>query len=128
MAAAQVDRSIAMSPIDTRRALYKNIVLSGGSTMYKDFGRRVQRDIKRLVDARVEESEARSGGGLKAQSVEVNVLTHHMQRFAVWFGGSVLSSTPDFYKAAHTKAQYEEYGPKCVPRNGYLVCAERCAY
>ena len=80
-----------MSPIDTRRALYKNIVLSGGSTMYKDFGRRVQRDIKRLVDARMSESEARSGGSLKAQSVEVNVLTHHMQRFAVWFGGSVLS-------------------------------------
>ncbi len=112
-----VDRSIAMSPIDTRRALYKNIVLSGGSTMYKDFGRRVQRDIKRLVDARVEESEARSGGGLKAQSVEVNVLTHHMQRFAVWFGGSVLSSTPDFYKAAHTKAQYEEYGPNICRAN-----------
>ena len=49
------------------------------------------------MDARTSESEARSGGSLKAQSVEVNVLTHHMQRFAVWFGGSVLSSTPDFY-------------------------------
>jgi actin-related protein 3 len=114
---AQVDRSIAMSPIDTRRALYKNIVLSGGSTMYKDFGRRVQRDIKRLADARVADSEARSGGALKAQAVEVNVLTHHMQRFAVWFGGSVLSSTPDFYKAAHTKAQYEEYGPNICRAN-----------
>lgn len=112
-----VDRAIATSPIDTRRALYGNIVLSGGSTMYKDFGRRVQRDIKRLVDARVAESEARSGGGFKAQAVEVNVLTHHMQRFAVWFGGSVLSSTPDFYRAAHTKAQYEEYGPNICRAN-----------
>lgn len=112
-----VDRAIATSPIDTRRALYKNIVLSGGSTMYRDFGRRVQRDIKRLVDARVAESAARSGGDVTAQAVEVNVLSHHMQRFAVWFGGSVLSSTPDFYKAAHTKAQYEEYGPNLCRAN-----------
>jgi len=30
-----VDRSIVSCPIDTRRALYSNIVLSGGSTMFK---------------------------------------------------------------------------------------------
>ena len=76
---AAVDRAIATSPIDTRRALYKNIVLSGGSTMFKDFGRRVERDIKRLVDARIASSESASGGSLKAQEVEVKVLTHHMQ-------------------------------------------------
>ena len=28
--------------------------------------------------------------------VEVNVISHHMQRFAVWFGGSMLASTPEF--------------------------------
>ena len=56
-----------MSPIDTRRALYKNIVLSGGSTMFKDFHRRVQRDIKRLVDARVAASEQRSGNLMKVR-------------------------------------------------------------
>lgn len=32
----------------------QNIVLSGGSTMFKDFGRRLQRDIKRRADARME--------------------------------------------------------------------------
>eukprot|EP00959_Pyramimonas_sp_CCMP1952_P278642 5825945-Pyramimonas_sp.AAC.3 len=56
-----------MSPIDTRRALYKNIVLSGGSTMFKDFHRRVQRDIKRIVDARVALSEQRSGNLMKVR-------------------------------------------------------------
>lgn len=35
----------------TRR---QNIVLSGGSTMFKAFGRRLQRDIKRRADARME--------------------------------------------------------------------------
>ena len=35
-----VDEAILKCPIDTRRGLYNNIVLSGGSTMFKDFGRR----------------------------------------------------------------------------------------
>lgn len=47
-----VDETIQACPIDTRRPLYKNIVLSGGSTMFKDFGRRIQRDVKRLSDGR----------------------------------------------------------------------------
>lgn len=29
--------------------------------------------------------------------MEVNVVSHPIQRFAVWFGGSVLASTPEFF-------------------------------
>ncbi|XP_047153130.1 actin-related protein 3-like [Vigna umbellata] len=61
-----------------------NIVLSGGSSMFQGFHRRLQRDLKKIVDAR-------------SQPVEVNVLSHPIQRFAVWFGGSVLASTPEFF-------------------------------
>ena len=43
----------------------QNIVLSGGSTMFKDFHRRLQRDIKKIVDSRVLASEARLGGEIK---------------------------------------------------------------
>ena len=57
-----IDQTIQGSPIDCRRGLYKNIVLSGGSTMFKDFGRRLQRDIKRAVDTRIQRSEQLSGG------------------------------------------------------------------
>lgn len=114
--------------------------------MFKDFHRRLQRDLKKIVDARVHASEARLGGeikvsfiftidftvynlfhfcyiqnvfhwslygnadlflfvsfvslpplGLQSQPVEVNVVSHPIQRFAVWFGGSVLASTPEFF-------------------------------
>jgi actin-related protein 3 len=106
--------------------------------MFKDFGRRLQRDLKKIVDARVLTSEARLGGkikvsilefthnkrcfqtynitsifihvvtgteflnmfvvlGFQSQPVEVNVVSHPIQRFAVWFGGSVLASTPEFF-------------------------------
>jgi len=112
-----VDATIQASPIDCRRGLYKHIVLSGGSTMFKDFGRRLQRDIKRCVDERSRKSEALSGGTIKPQPTEVNVISHHMQRFAVWFGGSMLASTPEFGNVVHTRQQYEEYGPSVCRHN-----------
>lgn len=43
----------------------QNVVLSGGSTMFRDFGRRLQRDLKRVVDARLRLSEELSGGRIK---------------------------------------------------------------
>ncbi|KAG8038030.1 hypothetical protein G9C98_006355 [Cotesia typhae] len=89
-----VDDVIQNCPIDVRRPLYKNIVLSGGSTMFKDFGRRLQRDVKKMPTA-----------------IDVRVITHHKQRCAVWFGGALLASGPEFYQVCHTKKDYQEYGP-----------------
>lgn len=60
-----VDEVIQNCPIDARHPLYKDIVLSGGSTMFRDFGRCLPRDLKRTVDARLKLSEELSGGRLK---------------------------------------------------------------
>lgn len=112
-----LDDVIQNCPIDVRRPLYKNIVLSGGSTMFRDFGRRMQRDIKRNVDARLSISSQLSGGRITPKPIDVQVITHQMQRYAVWFGGSMLASTPEFYQVSHTKADYEEYGPSICRHN-----------
>lgn len=85
--------------------------------MFKDFNRRLQRDIKKIVDARLLSSHARLGGEVRAQPVEVNVVSHPIQRYAVWFGGSVLASTPEFFAACHTKAEYEECGASICRTN-----------
>jgi actin-related protein 3 len=111
-----VDDAIVKCPIDVRRGLYKNVVLSGGTTMFKDFGRRLQRDIKKLVDNRMQANITRLGAMASKTAVpppiDVNVVSHPMQRYAVWFGGSMLASTPEFYRVCHTKAQYDEEGPR----------------
>ncbi|XP_025831471.1 actin-related protein 3 [Agrilus planipennis] len=112
-----VDDVIQKCPIDVRRPLYNNIVLSGGSTMFKDFGRRLQRDIKRSVDLRLKLSESLGGGQIKPTPIDVKVVSHNLQRYAVWFGGSMLASTPEFYQVCHTKASYEEYGPSICRHN-----------
>jgi len=62
-----VDQVIQTSPIDVRRGLYKRIVLSGGSTMFPNFDRRLQRDLQGIVDARLAGSETASGGLMKVR-------------------------------------------------------------
>ncbi|XP_062955004.1 actin-related protein 3B isoform X5 [Cynocephalus volans] len=113
------EREVGIPPeqsLETAKAI-KNVVLSGGSTMFRDFGRRLQRDLKRVVDARLKLSEELSRGRIKPKPVEVQVITHHMQRYAVWFGGSMLASTPEFFQVCHTKKDYEEYGPSICRHN-----------
>lgn len=64
--------------------------------MFENFGKRLQRDIKRIADTRIKRSEVLSGGKMQATPMEVNVITHKKQRYAVWFGGSLLASTVRF--------------------------------
>ena len=72
--------------------------------MYKDFSKRLQRDIKRMVDARIKASEIasqailKSDEQVKSRQIEVNVISHKKQRYAVWFGGSLLADTVCFFK------------------------------
>ena len=56
-----VDSVVQNCPIDVRHGLYRNIVLSGGSTMFKDFGKRLERDIKKSVDTRLRITETLTG-------------------------------------------------------------------
>lgn len=85
--------------------------------MFKDFDRRLQRDIQRIVSGRMKLSYQLSQGRLNPKPIEVQVVSHHMQRYAVWFGGSMLASTPEFYSVCHTKAAYEEFGPSICRHN-----------
>lgn len=107
-----VDQVVQACPLDVRKGLYRNIVLSGGSTMFKEFGRRLRRDIRGLVDARIRRSEELSGA--KSSGIDVEVIAHKRQRNAVWFGGSLLAQTPEFKNYCYTKADYDEYGPGIV--------------
>lgn len=40
-----------------------------------------------------------------------------MQRFAVWFGGSMLAATSTFRNVCMTKADYEEEGPRIARKS-----------
>lgn len=117
-----VDESILQCPIDTRRKLYSNIVLSGGSTMFRNFDKRLKEGLQDRVDTRVQRNLERiraSGSSAAAaaqpERIKVRVVSHDFQRIAVWFGGSMLADDWNkFSKVVITKEQYQEEGPRCA--------------
>ncbi|KAL4443112.1 hypothetical protein ABPG74_002179 [Tetrahymena malaccensis] len=112
-----IDNAIQGSPIDTRRHLYSNIVLSGGSTMFEGFTDRLQSAIQKRVDDRLlRYSTALS----KPQPITVQVAQNPHQRFSVWQGGSLLSIKPGFEKVCKSRQEYLEYGPSIVRQNAVL--------
>ena len=135
-----VDERIQSCAIDLQRAMYENIVLSGGSTMFKDFARRLQRDIQRVCNNRNKEQEEKvkcpyllysalsmiivvwfqliRGSNLILKDINVKVIQHRMQRFAVWFGGSMWGSLmPEYPEMVLSREEYEEIGPFAARRN-----------
>lgn len=111
-----IDQCIQGCPIDTRRKLYKYITLSGGTTMFKHFVKRLERDVKRKTKSRYDFSK-KQYPTMDIKPLEVNVVTHPFQRFAVWFGGSMLASQAETLSKFHTKAQYQEIGPSICRAN-----------
>lgn len=108
-----VDSVIQGCPVDARRALYSNVVLSGGSTLFKDFSKRLARDLKSIVDDRLAYVQGISSNIVNkaADPIAVNVIAHEHQRHAVFTGGSLMAATEQFPSHCHTKAEYEEVGP-----------------
>jgi len=108
------DMTIQSCPVDYRRRLYSNIVLSGGSTMFKYFDRRLELDLQKKVNDRLERF---SGTDLKPKPIKVNVTTGLSKQHSVWLGGSTFAEMPQFSKALHTREEYLERGPTCCRFN-----------
>jgi actin-related protein 3 len=94
--------------VEYRIALYNNVVLSVGSTLFKDFDRRLQRNLQKRIDATLEPFNR---GAKDKTKIDCQVSQNIVHRYAVWFGGSVLGARPDFAKIAHSREDYLEKGP-----------------
>jgi len=92
--------SITGSDIDVRKELCKNIIMSGGSTMYEGIADRLK---KELVD-------------LAPSGAEIRVVASADRKYAVWKGGSTLASLSTFASSWVTKEDYEEHGAAIIHR------------
>ncbi|KAF4691701.1 Actin- protein 3 [Perkinsus olseni] len=92
-----VDDAIQAAPIDYRAKLYSNIVLSGGSTMFTNFDRRLKLELKMLTSARHKTNIA-SSIGIKSTGQN-----------AVWLGTSLIAQQADFDKPAMMRIKHDEF-------------------
>ena len=58
--------------MDYRRLLYKNIVLSGGSTLFDGFDKKLNKLVQKRVDDRLEGYKKLTGNQPKPVEVSVN--------------------------------------------------------
>jgi len=92
--------SINKCDIDIRKDLYKNTVLSGGTTMFKQIEQRLEKEMKAL---------APSGN-------EIKIIAPPERKYSVWIGGSILASLSTFEEMWVGKDEYDEAGPTIVHR------------
>ena len=93
-------QSIMKSDVDVRRDLYENIVMSGGTTMFKGITERLGKEVAALAPS----------------TMKVRVSAPAERRFSVWIGGSILSCLSSFQTMWVTRAEYDETGPSIVHR------------
>lgn len=86
--------------IDVRKEMYNNIVLSGGSTMFRSIEKRMLKELKRQAPA----------------GVSIKVVAPPERRYSVWIGGSILSSLSTFQEMWISKEEYDEAGAGIVHR------------
>jgi actin len=97
-----VNDSVQHCPIDLRRTLLNNVILSGGSTMFADLDKRLQAEIATLCNPRVRN--------------DVRVIAPNERKFSVWMGAALLSSLTSFTAEWVTRQEYEEHGASIVHR------------
>jgi len=94
------NETIKKCDIDIRADLYGNIVMSGGTTMFKDIDKRMEKEMKDQA----------------AQNMVVKIIAPPERKYSVWIGGSILSSLSTFEDMWIKKDEYDESGPSIVHR------------
>lgn len=95
--------SIIKSDMDLRKILYQNIVLSGGSTLFKGFGDRLLNELKKMAP----------------KEVKIKIASPKERLYSTWIGGSILASLDTFKKMWISKREYETDGAKVLHRKTF---------
>ncbi|CAF4551682.1 unnamed protein product [Rotaria sp. Silwood2] len=98
--AKMVYNTIMKCDIDVRDRLYRRILLSGGTTFIPGLTNRLHKEMIALAP----------------QAAKIRIIAESERQYAVWLGGSILSSLSSFQKMWITKQDYNEFGPSIVHR------------
>lgn len=111
--AEQVFKVINSAPMDDRRKLYKQIVLSGGTTMYPGFATRLELELGKIYQERI-----LKGNKEKSAKDVIRIEAPPRRKNMVFLGGAVFASLiKDEPSHWISRKDYEEQGiERCVIR------------
>ncbi|CCD23481.1 actin-related protein 1 NDAI_0B04460 [Naumovozyma dairenensis CBS 421] len=84
--------SISKVDLELRPKLFSNILLTGGSTLFKGFGSRLLGDLQELTNNRA----------------KIKILAPPERKYTSWIGGSILTGLSTFKNLWVTKSDWEE--------------------
>jgi actin-like protein 6A len=99
-----VHEAISSCDNDLRKELYRNIVLSGGSSLFATLNERLTQDLAELAPTQLK------------KDVKVVAAPPVERKFSVFIGGSILGSLGTFHQMWMSKGEYEEHGKALVDR------------
>eukprot|EP01084_Bolivina_argentea_P265599 450267_1 len=97
--------SITECDIDTRRDMYGNIVICGGTTFLNGFSKRLDYEMRNIANV-----------GLK--HMKIRIIAAQERKDSVWIGGSILASLSTFQQCWITNDMYDEYGVNILYKSG----------
>ncbi|KAI3386798.1 hypothetical protein SNEBB_008992 [Seison nebaliae] len=92
--------SIMKSDIDLRRTLFRHIVISGGTTLFPDIEKRLEKELYLLAP----------------RGTKIKVIAPIQRKYSVWMGGQILASLASFASQWVSKRKYDEYGATIINR------------
>uniref|UniRef100_A0A146KW21 Beta-centractin n=1 Tax=Lygus hesperus TaxID=30085 RepID=A0A146KW21_LYGHE len=95
--------AIQKSDLDLRRTLFQNIVLSGGSTLFKGFGDRLLAEIKKVAP----------------KDIKIRISAPQERLYSTWIGGSILASLDTFKRMWVSKREFEDEGGRAIHRKTF---------
>ncbi|KZO93513.1 actin-like protein [Calocera viscosa TUFC12733] len=87
-----VVNSIQRVDMDLRKALYSNIVLSGGSTLCRGFGDRLLNEVRKNT----------------IKDMKIKIFAPPERKYSTWIGGSILAGLNTFRKMWVSAEEYRE--------------------
>jgi len=93
-----LSKAIKKSDVDIRNGLYTNILLAGGSTMFKGFGARLLSELR----------------AISPSHTKIKIFAPHTRLSSTWVGGSILGSQRSFQKMLVTRKEWDEQGKRSL--------------
>jgi len=92
--------TISRCDLDIRRAMFNDILLAGGSTLFEGFGERLLSEVRKLAP----------------RDTKIQIWAPPDRLVSTWMGGSILASLATFKKMWITKKEYDESGKSAIFR------------
>lgn len=96
--------SVTKADMDLRRTLFSNIVLSGGSTLFRGFGDRLLAEVKKIAP----------------RDIRIKISAPPERKVSTWLGGSILASLDTFRKMWISKREWDEDAARVIHKKTFL--------